>query len=127
MSKKPCAGHGGCENRSRRFGTAYAGFRVVEDRTVMKDARRKNWYRSKTLPVCPGAEVRGERQFANIELRTPDHAAERLDQNGNIFVFDFETFRLDCTVLERLGVSKWTENRFQSVRGHKKAIIPNAG
>src|SRR6266850_3453392 len=107
------------------FGTTYAGFRVVPDRTVMKDARRKNRYRCKTLPVCLGAEVRGERQFANIELRTPDHPAERLDQDRNIFVFDFKTLRPDRAVLERLGVSKRSENRFQLARGHKKAILPN--
>src|SRR5439155_15753193 len=83
-----------------------------------EDPRRKHGYGCTTLAVSLGADICRKRQFADIEFQVPHHAAERLDQNGNIFVFDLKASRLDDAVLNQLRVSKGAKNRFQLSRFH---------
>src|SRR5215510_3823520 len=77
------------------FGTTDTGPRVVEDRAVVEDARRKNRDGREMLSVRLGAKIGRKCQLADIEFQTSHHAAECLDQNGNIFVFDLKTLGPD--------------------------------
>src|SRR5262245_9369553 len=83
-----------------------ARFRVVENRAVMEDPRWEDRYRCKRLTVRLGAEIRGERELTNIKFRSAHHAAECLDQNGDILILDFETLWLHAAFFEGVGVSQ---------------------
>src|SRR5438093_8963595 len=101
------------------FGITNAGFRVVHDGAVMKNARRKDRYRRKPLSIRLRADVSRHRQFADVKLQPTYHPAECLNQDRNIDVIDLEGFWFDGLIPQGLRVSIRTKDGFQLEFSHR--------
>src|SRR5262249_9778895 len=95
------------------FRIADARFRVDEDGPMVKNAGGENGYSGERLSMCLGAEICRKRELANIELRTPHHPPECLNQNRDVLIFNLKTLGLDGAIPKRLGVSERTKNGFK--------------
>src|SRR5439155_24398267 len=72
--------------------TANTGFRVVDNRAMVKNTCRKNGNCRETLSIRLCADIRRDRHLANVVLQATHHLAKRLNEDRHIDVFDVERF-----------------------------------
>src|SRR6266446_4818608 len=79
------------------FGITNAGFRVVHDGAVVKNAGGKNRYRREALSIGFSTDVRRDRHLADVVFQPAHHPAECLNKHRHIDVID-----LECSWFDRL-------------------------
>src|SRR6516162_4057718 len=89
----------------------------------MKDARGKNRDGGERFAVGFGANIGSQRQLADVELDAPHHPAKRLNENRDIFIFDFKMLWLDVPVAKRFGVTQRPKYRFQFAHSHRELLV----
>src|SRR5262249_10342594 len=103
--------------------TVNAGLRVVHNRAVVKNARRENRYRRKTLSIGFGTDVGRHRELADVVLEPPYHLAECLDQHRHIDVIDLKGLRLNRLMGQRCCMPVGSKHGFQFHLCNNAAIM----
>ena len=77
----------------------------------MKRPHQKDRQRREAFAVFLRAQVGRDRHLADIEFMPADHAAERVDEDGDVDEIELEGLRRNRAVLERLIVALGASDR----------------